>query len=56
MPSAKLLAGGEVATSRQKGTLTFTVAAKDQNPAMPVIKLTLAGSAETIHPLSPRPN
>ncbi len=54
--SAKLLGGGEVTISRQNGTLIFTVATKDQSPAMTVIKLTLAGSAETIHPLAPRPN
>jgi alpha-L-fucosidase len=54
--SAKLLGGGEVTMARENGTLIFVVAPKDHNPAMTVIKLTLAGSAEAIAPLSARLN
>jgi len=53
--SAVLLGGGEVTMTRQNGTLTFTVVPKDRNPAMTVIKLTLAGSADAIEPLSAQP-
>jgi len=54
--SATLLGGGDVAMTRRNGALTFTVAPKDRNPAMTVIKLTLAGPAEGIAPLSARPD
>jgi hypothetical protein len=54
--SATLLGGGDVAMTRRNGALTFMVAPKDRNPAMTVIKLTLAGPAEGIAPLSARPD